>query len=551
MRIKVESKIQSPKSKIALPWLAAALSGILLTLCFPRWNQTWLCWVALTPLISAIWFSNGGGKRPWLRKAALGYCAGFVFFFTVFNWLETVALFDWFSPEHTILRPLCRQLLPLLLAAYMGLYFAFWGWFVGTLVRDRTFLSSRRNLGIAFACSAAWVTQEWLRGVVFTGFGWNGLGVALHDDLPMIQIADITGVGGLSFLVAFCNLIAVITVRRVAAEIGRVRLRPHYDFSLTMALIVIVFSYGIHELVKKPEPSTDLRVAAVQANIPQNEKFDNAFEQKIFDRYSNLTHSALALNPQLLIWPEAATPRGMFADQTNNHFVLDLAATGDFSFLLGTLDFDEEGDYNIAVLLTDRGRNYQMYRKMHLVPFGEFIPFRNSFPLFAAIAGDLVPGDFKRGTSHVVLEMQNPPVKVAALICFEDSLGDLTRRFVRNGAQLLVNITNDGWFLKSAGAEQHLAHAVFRSVETRRPLVRAANTGVTCFVNRVGKVEQSLRSPKGDSFIEGILFGKVKVPHGGFPTFYVNYGDLFSYVCCGATCALLLGILVRRMLPQP
>lgn len=529
-----------------LPWFAAAFSGILLTLCFPRWNQTWLCWIALTPLISALWFSNNNGKRPWLKKMALGYCAGFVFFFTVFNWLETVALFDWFSPEHTILRPLARQLVPLLLACYMALYFAFWGWFVGSVVHEREFLSSRRNLWIAFICSAAWVTQEWLRGVVFTGFGWNGLGIALHNDLAMIQIADITGVGGLSFLVAFCNVIAVITVRRVAAEIGRVRLRPHYDFSLTMALVVIVFSYGIRELVRKPGASTGLRVAAVQANIPQNEKFDNAFEQKIFDKYSNLTQTALALDPQLLIWPEAATPRGMFADQTNNHFILDLAATGDFNFLLGTLDFDDEGDYNIAVLLTDRGRNCQMYRKIHLVPFGEFIPFRKSFPLFAAIAGDLVPGDFKPGKSYSVLEMNNPPVKIAALICFEDSLGDLTRRFVRNGADLLVNITNDGWFLKSAGAEQHLAHAVFRAVETRRPLVRVANTGVTCFVDRAGKVEQSLRSPKGDSFIEGILFGKVNVPKNGALTFYTRHGEMFTYLCCVVTCIAVVTPLFRR-----
>ena len=180
------------------------------------------------------------------------------------------------------------------------------------------------------------------------------------------------------------------------------------------------------------------------------------------------------------------------------------------------------------------------------VPFGEFIPLRHSFPLFAWIAGDLVPGDFVAGNNLTLLTTENPPVKIAPLICFEDTLGDLTRRFVLEGAQLLVNLTNDGWFLRSSGAEQHLANAIFRTIETRRPLVRCANTGVTCFVDVCGRIRQELRSPSGDSFVEGFLNGKIDVPVGGELTFYARHGEIFSIGALTVTIGAILSRVFRR-----
>src|SRR5581483_5829950 len=199
--------------------------------------------------------------------------------------------------------------------------------------------------GIFGAC--AWVTLEWVRGWLFSGFGWNGLGVALHGDLPMIQIAEFTGVAGLSFLVAFSNLMVVIIVRRIAGEIGPVFLKR------------IRWEFSVH-------------VAAIQPNIPQSEKFDPQSEEKIFQQLDTLTTLAAASRPQLLLWPEAATPQGMFADEVNYRFVLNQARRGDFAMLIGTLDSDiqRHEDYNVATLLTDRGQHMQTYRKMHLVPFG-------------------------------------------------------------------------------------------------------------------------------------------------------------------------------------
>ena len=225
------------------PWACAALSGFLLALCFPGWDQGWLVWIALTPLIAAVWLSPAPSRsrRPWLRHALLGYVAGLVFFPITFYWLG--------SPLAALFKNPWLICLPPLLATYMALYFAFWAWFIGLLPRgDTAFLSSGRNLLIAFVAASAWVAQEWTRGWLLGGFGWNGLGVALHQNLALIQIADLTGLPGLSFVVSFVNVIALITVRRFIAEIGRIRLRPHWDFSVTMASVVAAFAYGVHAL---------------------------------------------------------------------------------------------------------------------------------------------------------------------------------------------------------------------------------------------------------------------------------------------------------------
>jgi apolipoprotein N-acyltransferase len=218
---------------------------------------------------------------------------------------------------------------------------------------------------------------------------------------------------------------------------------------------------------------------------------------------------------------------------------------------LGTID-EENGDvYNAALLVSDGGEQVQVYRKLHLVPFGEYVPGRHRVPLLARIVGDQVPGDFKEGKEHTVFELTNSDVKVAPLICFEDTIGDLTRRFVlpsdnNPGANLLVDITNDGWFLHSAGSHQHLANAIFRCVETRRPMVRAANTGVTCFVNEFGRVTQKLQDDTGSTFTEGVLTGEVKVPTEHELTFYTRHGELFAKICAAVTAIATLAVFALR-----
>ena len=545
----------------AWPWLAAICSGFLYAACFPPFNLTWFCWIALTPLIAAIWFSGAESRHPWLRSLLLGYVAGLTFFWIVFSWLTTVTILGWFVLEF-----------------YMAIYVAIWALFCG-LVRPRPKINragsskweqmlsqartsvtpppspwtrSTNNLRLALLLAAAWTTLEWLRGWVFSGFGWNGLGVALHDNWPLIQIAELTGVAGLSFLIAFVNVIILTTAYRLVVEARTRVMRPHFDFTFTMAAIVGVLVFGFRATQVSPAAKT-LRVTAVQSNVPQNQKFDPQFTRRIFDQFRRLIEIALRSNPppELLVWPESSMPGPVLEDQESYKFVTDLAADADADFLLGTIDEDGGDVYNAAILLSEGGERVQIYRKVHLVPFGEFVPGRHTVPLLARIVGDQVPGDFKAGKEHTVFTLTNGDVQVAPLICFEDTIGELARQFVvptetSPGANLLVDVTNDGWFQHSAGSHQHLANAIFRCIETRRPMLRAANTGVTCFINQFGRVTQELQDETGSTFTEGVLSGDIKVPSEHELTFYARHGELFAKACAVITLiAIVLTSLTR------
>src|SRR5947209_4314157 len=238
-------------------------SGLLGTLCFPPFNQSCLCWIALTPLVVAIWFSGENSRRRWLRNLLLGYVAGIVFFTFTFSWLG--ALGD-------LYQSFFLHGLSLLLSIYLAMHFAFWAWFVGS-IRPPAFIASWRNLLVAFVAASAWVTHEWTRGWLFSGFGWNGLGVALHAEWPMIQIAEFTGVVGLSFAIAFANIIAVTTPLRLFAEARTHRMRPHFDLTLTMVGIVALLAFGLHR-VQHPSPAHPLSVAAVQTSVSQKQKIE-------------------------------------------------------------------------------------------------------------------------------------------------------------------------------------------------------------------------------------------------------------------------------------
>ena len=536
------------------PWLSAIISGLLGAAALPPFDQTWVIWIALVPLCATILFSGENIKRRWLRDFLLGYVAGLAFFWSCFFWLTTVSALGWF-----------------ILQFYLALYFAAWGWFCGLMrprarkivARDKwsemlararpetapagsPWLSSGHNLFLALSLGAAWVALEWMRGWVITGFGWNGLGTALHGTWPLIQIAEFTGVAGVTFLVAFCNVILTATARRIWEETRTRAMRPHFDLTLTLVGLVAVFTWGL-TAVQTRAPSWPLHLALVQASVPRAEKFDVRYKQTIFDKFSRLSKIALtsASGIDLMVWPESAMPEPVLEDQETFDFVSQIASSNKVDLLLGAIDDEPHQVYNAALLFRPEG-DPQLYRKVHLVPFGEYVPFRHSFPLFAAIVGDQVPEDFDAGKEFTVFQLSNHHAKVAPLICFEDTIGELTRQFVLRGADFFANVTNDGWFLRSAGSRQHLANAIFRCVENRRPMVRAANTGVTCFVNEFGRVTQVLRDDQGSIFEEGTLIGEINIATEPSLTFYAQHGELFAKICTG----LALVVLLARLLTQ-
>lgn len=534
------------------PWLTAIISGLLAAVALPPFDQTWLIWLAFVPLCATILFSGEDAKHPWLRDLLLGYVAGLAFFWTCFFWITTVSALGWF-----------------VLQFYLAIYFAVWTWFCGLMrprirkivARDKwsemlararpetapaasPWLSSGRNLFLALCLAAAWVALEWVRGWLITGFGWNGLGVALHGTWPLLQIAEFTGVAGVTFLVIFCNVILTTTTRRIWEETRARAMRPHFDLTLTLVGLVAVFTWGL-TAVQTRAPSRPLHVALVQASVPRAEKFDLRYKQTIFDKFSRLSKVALAsaTGIDLMVWPESSMPAPVLEDQETFDFVSQVATSSRVDLLLGAIDEEPNHVYNAALLVRPEG-DPQLYRKIHLVPFGEYVPFRHSFPLFAAIVGDQVPEDFDAGNDFTVFQLSSNHGKVAPLICFEDTIGELTRQFVLRGADFFANVTNDGWFLRSSGSRQHLANAIFRCVENRRPMVRAANTGVTCFVNEFGRVTQVLRDHQGSIFEEGTLIGEINIATKPTLTFYTRQGELFAKVCA----AFALSVLIIRLL---
>lgn len=496
----------------------------------------------------AVWIPQEGKWRK-LRCFALGYVTGLVFFTATFYWLHELA---------PLFKTPALRLLPFGLALDLSLFLGAWalltGWIAGAHFRPvpppdplakferPLLLHSFRNLSVAIFSAAAWVALEWIRGwLIFEGFGWNSLGHALHSELPLIQIAEFTGVGGVSFLLVMCNAIALITVLRVRVEIGRTRLRPHFDFAITAGLFVLAFGYGVHVLVNSQKAeTTPIKVAAVQPNIPQADKFDIEKWPEIFDHMGTLSDLASLTAPDVLLWPESSVPGGILSDKDTFEFVSERAAKVP-ALIVGTDNIGgDSGDHNSAALLRAGEKEPVFYDKQHLVPFGEYLPYRQ---LLGWMLSGLLPGDFRPGKSPVVFELTNPKLKLAPLICFEDTRTEITREQVRAGAHMLVNLTNDGWFGRTAEPVQHLNVSIFRCIENRRPMVRCTNTGVTASVDSFGRVDRWL-----EPFTRGAATRQLKVPSSPPETFYTRHGEIFSKACAGliAVCAILTLIFRTR-----
>jgi apolipoprotein N-acyltransferase len=410
-----------------------------------------------------------------------------------------------------------------------------------------------RNLLVATVCSAAWVTLEWVRGwFLFGGFGWNGLGVSQHSVVPLIQFASVTGVYGVSALVCFVNFALFFTARRFVLKLYHPELlrQPSWEFYIAMILICGASAQGLREIRHRESPRT-LRLAMVQGNIPQSLKFDPREKPMILERYERLTRLAIAGKPDLIIWPETATPQPMRYDADSFALVTNLAAKADACLLTGTIDATPHSSppelFNGAILVCPEGRIAGIYHKIHLVPFGEYVPLRRLAVPFLKLLGPkgYEVGDdygFENGKEFTVFEVGG--VRFGPVICFEDTMPDLYRHFVQRGVDFMVNVTNDAWFKTSPAAEMHLANAVFRAAETRRPLVRCTNNGVTCVVDEFGFVRMRLQP-----FTDASVNCELALPAARAITFYTQHGDVFVGVCALLGSSVILWFAVARRFP--
>ncbi|MFA5117767.1 MAG: apolipoprotein N-acyltransferase [Candidatus Omnitrophota bacterium] len=518
------------------------ICAFLLAASFPLLNFELLAWGSFVPL-----FFNLQNKSS-LKTFLLSFFTG------VFFWLGTIY---WLI--HVTVPGM------LLLALYLGLYFGIFGLIFAFALRAQPVF-----LRVLFV-PAAWVLLEYLRSHLLSGFPWALLGYSQYLNLPVIQIADITGAWGVSFLVMMVN-VAVYSVlgsrlRSTPSLIGMLgapllgskrapaqfRLAPGVlgggeqgkratgripfgaalkEYGVVLLLLALTFGYGYFKLhaAQNNRDSSLLKISVIQGNIPQELKWDIRSRAPIVNKYIELTSAVISRKPDLIIWPEAALPVVPAEEPAYFERVCNFVKEIKTPLLLGAVTLEDEAYYNSALLLSAEGEIRQMYNKLHLVPFGEYIPLRHALPFLAGIVpiGDISPGSQYTVFSLPHLVTEN---RFSVLICFEDLFPELSREFVRKGARFLVVMTNDAWFGKSSAPYQHCAASVLRAVENRRPVVRSANTGISGFIDPSGKIISLVMDNAGENrFIDGYLTREVAAGARDM-SFYARAGDVFVVVC--------------------
>jgi apolipoprotein N-acyltransferase len=475
-------------------------------LAFPRPGWDLLGWVALAPILALAATARSPG-RAFLE----GWVAGFVFFLLLMRWLtHTMTTFS-------TMPMVVAVLVVVAMAAYLGLFWGGVAWAVAWLGR-------RLGSGALWLAPAVWVTAELLRTYLLSGFPWGLLGYIPSRRLLVIQIAAWTGVYGVSALLVLVN---------TALAWAAVERRPR---AAAVAVVVAGTAVAGTLLVGRahlaPVDVPTVPVAVVQGNIPQDVKWSPGFKAETLSIYGALTRAA-APGSRLVVWPEAAMPAYVRFEPAALRWLTDLAADVRVPLLVGVPDAERDGQrvsYLNSAFLVESGGVRGRYDKMHLVPFGEYVPLKRLLFFVEAIAAEI--GDFTPGRQVAIFPLEGAPF--GTVICYEVIFPDLFRRFVAEGASFMTNITNDAWFGDSGGPVQHLAMVPLRAVENRIAIARAANTGVSAFVLPSGAIQSTL--PLGT---RGTLRADLPLRQGH--TFYTRFGDVFAYACAALTGAALLG----------
>ncbi len=495
---------------------AAVVSGFLLILAFPRFDFWPAAWVALVPLLVAC-HNQGRGEA-----GRLGCVAGFVF---------SLGSLTWITNSITVYGGLPRVVSFLILvplALYLALY---WAAFTALFLTVR----ERAPVVQLLYGAALWVTLEFVRAHLLTGFPWNLLGYTLYRFPPLIQVASLTGVYGVSFLVVGGNLALAQGIMA-----GREWRRALPSVGVAAGLLLLAWGYGLVFPVREI-PETQSRVALLQGNIDQSRKWNPTLQEDTVRLYRRLSESAAAAGASLIVWPETAAPFFLREGGPLTAAVAETARATHTSLLVGSPDRERDASsrevryYNSAFLVSPEGRIVGKYDKIHLVPFGEYVPLKSLLFFVEKMAEGV--GDMQAG--HRFTVFSSPAGRFGVTICYEAIFPDQVRRYVAGGAQFLVNITNDAWFGHSSGPGQHLAHAVMRAVENRRYLVRAANTGISAIVAPTGEI----RGATG-LFVEAVLTGQVE--RRDELTLYTRVGDLFAWLCLLGVGGVLLRESVSR-----
>jgi apolipoprotein N-acyltransferase len=508
-------------------YLLPCASAVLVALSFAPFGYGFLAWLGLSSLLCAL--RKGGA----LSAAGCASLFGWLFGFGTFCWLDKIAAVNVANI--------------LIMVLYLSLYYAVFGLLYH-------FLSKRFQGWMIIAAPALWVSLEFLRAnLSFLSVPWNFLGHTQYASPLFIQIAGITGVYGVSFVVVMANdllsCLPDVFASSRPAVLSETRM-PRWSWKVqfvTVALAVgCVLVYGWLHL-EGPQNAKQIRVALVQANVLVRAGMEPREQLEHLAAYEQLTKEAAETRPDLIVWPASSLPAPISASRVVNFTLERLTRETETYLLVGGAGYDKVKPRkesflpysNSEFLISPAGRVAAQYDKILLVPFNEYLPLAGiiTWPRWVTT----IKEDFLAGSSYTLFQVGE--AKFGTPVCWENLFADFFRRFVREGANLMVSVTNEGFFGVSAAPYQTLAMTVFRAVENRVAIARAAPTGISAFIAPNGVIVERVRGANGkDLFVSGFLVRDV--PLSDRKTFYTMHGDIFAYACIVIAAFFIIGALI-------
>jgi apolipoprotein N-acyltransferase len=547
--------IGSISSMLGNRYLVAMTGGLLLGVSLPKIGLAGFAWIAPALMLFA-----AAGLRGW-ASFRVGYLGGVIFWLVSLYWLLLIpfpagAVAGWAA-----------------LCAFLGLYSGSWVWLSWKLFPGSRDWPKPENLAEALGRVAeaswaerlrwnvlvalGWVGLEMIMARLFSGFPWNFAGVSQYQMVPLIQIVAITGIYGVTFLLVWFSVSLGCALILLARKPLARRLWSA-ELALPMLVTGLVYIAGYQHLGPLEENAPKLKVAMIQPSIPQTLIWDPSADEDRFAALMRLSEEALEAKPDLLIWPEAALPgftEARFQAMKNlirEHQVWMIFGADDADVVGRADGVLQTNYYNSSFLFDPTGRYVSAYRKRRLVIFGEYIPLGRWLPFMKYLTP--IQGGFAAGERVVRFDLPELQTSLAVLICFEDVFPHYTREHADEETDFLLNLTNNGWFGESAAQWQHAANAVFRAVENGLPLVRCTNNGLTCWIDRRGRMREVFRGAGGSVYEAGYLVAEIPLRAPAAvrgATIYRRYGDWFGWLALGVTAGILAARLLRDRRARP